>query len=153
MPGEEIDKLESRIRAMNPAAKIFRTQDAQIDMDKILDLGGFNLDRALEVDPMFLEPEYPFEWGGVYEFAAGSHDVLLHDGPDPTMNLAVLPLPDARFESLEAAQLEAVLTFSAHGSQVSPGDAITPGPQLHQLVLPEGEKRFRCGTARTNIVV
>ena len=40
-------------------------------MDRILNVGGFNLDRALEVDPKFLEPEYPFEWGGVYQLEAG----------------------------------------------------------------------------------
>lgn len=69
VPAAELDKLEARIRKMNPAARIYRTRDAAIDMDKILGLGGFNLDRALQVDPMFLEPEYPFEWGGVYELS------------------------------------------------------------------------------------
>src|SRR5580700_3005148 len=68
----ELDKLEARIRSMNAACKIYRTKDALVDMDKILDLGGFNLNRALEVDPRFLEPEYPFEWGGVYRLKAGT---------------------------------------------------------------------------------
>jgi G3E family GTPase len=149
VPGDEIDKLESRIRSMNPAAKIFRTRDAQIDMDKILGLGGFNLDRALEVDPMFLEPEYPFEWAGVYELAAGAHEVVLQDGPDPAINLAVFPLPDARFESLEGLQMEAVMTFSGPESPVRPGEGLTPGSHLHQLVLPEGDKRFRLDVPAT----
>jgi len=142
VPPAELDKLEARIRNMNPAAKIFRTRNAQVDMDKILNLGGFNLDRALEVDPMFLEPEYPFEWGGVYELAAGTHTVVLHDGPDPAMNLAVERVADARTESLENVQLQAVLTFSAPEQPVQPGGRIVPGADLHQLVLPEGEKRF-----------
>jgi G3E family GTPase len=34
-------------------------------MDRILNLGGFDLDRAMVTDPQFLEPEYPFEWGSV----------------------------------------------------------------------------------------
>lgn len=42
-------------------AQIYHTQHAAIDMDKILELGGFNLSRAFEIDPQFLEPEYPFE--------------------------------------------------------------------------------------------
>ena len=61
---------------MNAAAKIFRTQDAVIDMDKVLNLGGFDLDRALEVDPKFMEPEYPFEWSGLFEMPAGDYSLV-----------------------------------------------------------------------------
>jgi G3E family GTPase len=43
----ELDRLEMRIRAMNSSAKVYRTQDAVVGMDKVLNLGGFNLDRAL----------------------------------------------------------------------------------------------------------
>ena len=34
----ELDQLEARIHAMNPAAKIYRTQDAIVEMDKVLNL-------------------------------------------------------------------------------------------------------------------
>jgi G3E family GTPase len=127
---------------MNPAAKIYRTRDAQIDMDKILHLGGFNLERALEVDPMFLEPEYPFEWGGVYDLKAGIHEIVFQDGPDPAMQLAVLPAPGTRMEDLETIQMSAVLAFSGDESKVEPGATLTPGDHLYQLLLPEGSKRF-----------
>jgi G3E family GTPase len=142
VPPEEVDKLEARIRAMNPAARIHRTQDARIDMDRILGLGGFNLERALEVDPMFLEPEYPFEWAGVYELEAGRHDLVLQDGPDPLMNLVLLPVAAAGHEGLEEVQMDAVLAFSDAEQPVRPGEVIAPGSRLHQLVLPDGEKRF-----------
>jgi len=51
---DELDALEQRIRTMNVMAKIYRTQDAQIDMDNILGVGAFDLSRALEIDPNFL---------------------------------------------------------------------------------------------------
>ncbi len=121
---------------MNPAAKIYRTENARIDLEKILNQGGFNLDRALEVDPKFLEPEYPFEWGGVFQFAAGRHDIVLQDGPDPMMNLAVLPVQGASYEHLEEVQMEAVLTYSDEEHPVPPGGTIVPGKQLHQLICP-----------------
>jgi len=143
VPSEELDKLEARIRAMNPAARIFRTQDARIEMDKILNLGGFNLDRALEVDPMFLEPEFPFEWGGVFELAAGKHEFTFQDGPDPTMNLFVVPVADSRFESLEAKQMDAVLAFSGPETVVQPEGVINFEPVLNQLALTGGDKRFQ----------
>ncbi|QUY42551.1 GTP-binding protein [Acaryochloris marina] len=46
--------LENRIRSMNAMAKIYRTQDASVEMDSILGVSAFDLDRALEIDPEFL---------------------------------------------------------------------------------------------------
>jgi len=51
----DLDALESRIRSMNALAKIHRTTNAGIEIPKVLDVGGFNLDHAMEVDPHFLE--------------------------------------------------------------------------------------------------
>jgi G3E family GTPase len=50
----ELDELERKIRAMNAIAKIYRTQAAQIDLDAILGIGGFDLSHALTIDPDFL---------------------------------------------------------------------------------------------------
>jgi hypothetical protein len=107
-------------------------------------LGGFNLDRALEVDPMFLEPEYPFEWGGVFNLTGGVHEFVLQDGPDPAMNAVLLPVNSADYQGLEGAQFDAVLTFSSDEVPVTPDDVMRPGPHLYQLKLEgDGEKRFR----------
>jgi G3E family GTPase len=54
---EELDKLEKRIRSMNAMARIYRTQNAMVDMDTVLDIGGFDLERALSIKPTFLEEE------------------------------------------------------------------------------------------------
>ncbi len=149
VPPAEVDKLEARIRTMNPAARIYRTRDALVDMDKILNLGGFNLERALEVDPRFLEPEYPFEWGGAYELRKGDHELVLQEGPDPSMKAVVVPVKSANYEALEAVQMEVVLSYSGEEQRVSPGGRLVPGPALYQLELEgEGEKRFLIGIPR-----
>jgi G3E family GTPase len=142
VPPAEVDKLEARIREMNPAARIYRTQDAQIDLDRVLNQGGFNLDRALTVDPMFLEPEYPFEWGGVYSLEAGVYEFVLQEGPDPAMNAVLLPVSSADYAGLEASQMEAVLTFSSPEVNVEPGGSLSAGSLLYQLQLPQGGARF-----------
>ncbi|MFM7427881.1 MAG: CobW family GTP-binding protein [Elainella sp.] len=54
---DELDELEQRIRSMNAIAKIYRTQDAQVEMNSILGVGAFDLSRALEVDPNFLSED------------------------------------------------------------------------------------------------
>jgi G3E family GTPase len=75
----ELDSLEERIRHINAVAKIHRTQNADISLDKVVGVGGFNLSRATELDPKFLEPEYPFEWAGAYPLPAGSHALEIGD--------------------------------------------------------------------------
>ena len=64
---------------------------------------GFDLDRAMEVDPQFMEPEYPFEWAGVYNLAAGTHEMVLQEGPDPTMKVALVHVNEATDVALKTA--------------------------------------------------
>jgi G3E family GTPase len=54
---EQVDRLEQRIRAMNAVARIHRTHKAAVAMERILDVGGFNLERAEQIDPEFLQLE------------------------------------------------------------------------------------------------
>jgi G3E family GTPase len=55
---ENAGKLEKRLRSMNPAAKIYRTEKSKIDLDRILGIGAFDLDMKLEIEPGFLEEEH-----------------------------------------------------------------------------------------------
>jgi G3E family GTPase len=73
-----LERIERRIRGINGTAKILRTKNADAPIDQVLNVGAFDLQRALAVDEAFLEPEYPFEWGGVYQLTAG--DYLLRAG-------------------------------------------------------------------------
>jgi G3E family GTPase len=140
---EELDKLERRIHSMNAAAKIYRTKDAVIDMDSVLNVGGFNLDRAMEVDPLFMEPEYPFEWGGVYSLKAGTYTLQLQPGPDPAMTMVLLSASDGRrFESLEPVLMEAVLGFSTPAASSKPGDSVAIG-QPTELSLEGGSLSYK----------
>jgi G3E family GTPase len=53
--GVDIDTLERRLRGINALAKVYRTVSGDIPLDKVLQVGGFNLDHAMEIDPHFLE--------------------------------------------------------------------------------------------------
>ncbi|KAL9139295.1 Cobalamin biosynthesis cobW [Amphidinium carterae] len=54
---EELDKLEVKLKSMNKNAEIFRTQHSKIDPLKLLNIGAFNLERVLEMDPEFLNTD------------------------------------------------------------------------------------------------
>ena len=51
----QLEQLEQRIRSMNALAKIYRTQNAEIEMSQLLGVKAFDVTRALELDPSFLE--------------------------------------------------------------------------------------------------
>ena len=135
----ELDQLESRIHSMNAAAKIYRTQDAVIDMDRVLNLGGFDLDRALEVDPKFMEPEYPFEWSGLFEMQAGDYSLVLKTGPDPAMNLNFRSVSEASEAAMRDVVEDAVIAFSDEAVELQSGAVIESGDQLSQIDL-EGDE-------------
>jgi G3E family GTPase len=142
VPAEILDKLESRIKHMNAAAKIHRCQNATVALERILNVGGFNLDRALEVDPKFLEPEYPFEWGGIYELEAGTTQLTVEEGPDPAMNVALLKASGTDAAALQSVTMEAVLAFAEEEHVLNPGNAIKAGNQCTRLQLPGGSRFF-----------
>jgi G3E family GTPase len=54
---EELATLEKRIRGMNTIVKMYNTQYANIPMDQVLGVEAFKLEKALEVDPEFLNEE------------------------------------------------------------------------------------------------
>lgn len=74
---EQLRQLEARIRGMNALAKIYRTQNAEIEMEAILGVQAFDLERALEIDPNFLDEaahEHDETVGSVAITSSGSVD-------------------------------------------------------------------------------
>jgi G3E family GTPase len=51
---EELGEVEARIRAINPYAKVHRTQRAQIPLHEVLGRNAFDLERILDIEPEFL---------------------------------------------------------------------------------------------------
>ena len=122
---ETSNLLEKSIRDSNGAAKLYRTHNSIVDLDAILNIGGFALDRAIEYNPQFLEAEYPFEWGGVFSLAKGEHKLVLHEGPDASIKLILMPLAG----SLEASAHAALPVFSERQSAKGLS-RIEAGPKL-----------------------
>ncbi|MBW4431064.1 MAG: GTP-binding protein [Pelatocladus maniniholoensis HA4357-MV3] len=92
---EELEELEKRVRAMNAMAKIYRTCNADLEMDVVLGVGAFDLNRALEIDPNFLMEDAHEHDESVYSVAiveSGALDgqklnnwlgkLLTNQGPD-----------------------------------------------------------------------
>lgn len=76
---EELIEVENKIKELNSYAKIVKTNKSSIDYSKVFNLGGFNIDRAMEINPKFMEIEYPFEYGCIYEFEKGDYSITLEE--------------------------------------------------------------------------
>ena len=53
-----LDRVEARIKKINPYAKIRRTTRCDLPLDEILGLDAFSLDRITEFEPDFLESDH-----------------------------------------------------------------------------------------------
>jgi len=51
---EQLEAAQAIIQRLNRGAKVVTTSRSLVDLDAILDLGAFSLDRAMDLDPHFL---------------------------------------------------------------------------------------------------
>ena len=58
---DELEEVESRIKSINNFAPIYRTQNSLIDPKELINIGSFDLERTLEMDPEFLDTEAEHE--------------------------------------------------------------------------------------------
>lgn len=56
-----VDRVEARIKKINPYTKIRRTTSCTLPLDEILGLDAFSLDRITEFEPDFLESDHDHE--------------------------------------------------------------------------------------------
>ena len=166
----ELDALEARIKRINAVAKIHRATNADVPLDRVLNVGGFNLGRATELDPKFLEQEYPFEWAGAYALPAGTHELVIghcdhdhghdhsHEGHDHAhgdhehhhhhhgnaneLDVVVMPVKSLADADLATARDAAVQVFADWESRLKDGDTVLPGATLHRLLLTEGNGKY-----------
>ena len=165
----DLDALETRIKRINAVARIHRAQNAEVPLDRVLDIGGFNLSRASELDPQFLEPEYPFEWAGAYQLPAGTHELVIghhdhdhehgheghdhahgegehhhhhHHGNENELDVVVMPVKSLADADLDTARDAAALVFSDWENRVRAGEPVVPGATLHRLLLDDGHGHF-----------
>ncbi|MAR94377.1 MAG: cobalamin biosynthesis protein CobW [Euryarchaeota archaeon] len=58
---EEIKEVEKKIKSINAFAPIYHTQNSIIDPKTLIDIGSFDLERTLKMDPEFLDTDAEHE--------------------------------------------------------------------------------------------
>ncbi|KAL1508825.1 hypothetical protein AB1Y20_004920 [Prymnesium parvum] len=54
---DDLDRVEKRLREINKYAPVIRCEKAKVALDQVIDLKAFELDRVLEMEPEFLDPD------------------------------------------------------------------------------------------------
>ncbi len=139
---ESLDQLESRLHEMNRMAKILRAERGNVPVDTVLNLSAFDLDQALEKKPTFLEPEYPFEWTGVYELEVGRYELRLQEGPDPQMSLVAVADQSTEKDALHASAEWCVRQFAEPPRPLHPHTAIPLNQHIDLQLQADGQKSF-----------
>ena len=139
---ESLGKLESRLRDMNSMARIVRSTQADVSVETVLNLSAFDLDQILERRPTFLEPEYPFEWTGVFKLNQGKYEISLEEGPDPTMSLVVMTDQEANEDALRESAEKCVRLYATESLLLNPGESIPVNQHITLELESKGEKSF-----------
>ncbi len=59
--GEELEEVESKIKSINRFAPMYHTENSIIDPVNLINIGSFDLEKTLEMDPEFLDTEAEHE--------------------------------------------------------------------------------------------
>jgi len=147
-------RVEQRLRAINGTAALMATQAANVPLEQVLNLGAFDLTRALARDSAFLQPIRAFEWAGVYRLAQGRYSLRTgvsagepahgtahehgdeheQDGGLDQVDVVVLPARDEGPEAIEALLQSAGRLFEAEPLAVSAGGALVPQRRCRLLL-------------------
>ena len=139
---EGLDALEARLRDMNRMARVVRSEKANIPVDTVLNLSAFDLDQVLERRPTFLEPEYPFEWTGVYALQPGRYELSLAEGPDPEMSLVVNLDQGSDDAALREGAEWCVRRYAEPAEPAVPGADVSLGEHVSLQLQDSGRKSF-----------
>ena len=96
---EELRDVEVAVRAINPSARIHRTQRSGVPLAEVLDRGAFDLKRAIDNDPHFLDHhdhDHDHECGPDCDHDHHHH----HDGHHHHHDHGVSPIHDVSVQSI-----------------------------------------------------
>jgi G3E family GTPase len=157
----QLSRVEQELRAINATARLVHTRHAQLPLAQVLDLGAFDLERALAVDGEFLQPQRPFEWAGSYRLEAGTqlvhtgaghghgHEHAPHDEaatPPPAglkeVGVVLLPAAAAGAEGIDALLGQATACFAQPGIACRSGATLEAARHLRLELAQHADYRW-----------
>jgi G3E family GTPase len=129
----ELVEVESRIRAINPYARLHHAVKADIPLHAVLEQNAFDLERILEIEPEFLQAEeHDHHHDHDHDHACGpdcDHDHEHHHHEHETPALKAYHDEDVQSVAIR------------HGGEVDPARFV---PWLNELTQRDGPDILRC---------
>lgn len=159
---DEKQALKKRLTSMNSMAEFYFATMADAPIPELLDIGGFNVARAVDIKPNFLEPEYPFDAGAIWNLSAGDYLVNLsedhhhhdhdhdhdhdhshddgddhdhHHGDGSSMSLLLTEIDQETGNDLSKLAEKVFVEFSADPETITHGQALANLNKHYQLSL------------------
>ena len=136
---EDVLSLKRRLQEINQMSGFYSATMADAPIAELLDIGGFNLERAVEMKPNFLEPEYPFEWGGIWQLPAGHYRFQLANGPDPDMAFLISDVDEVSEAGVLSLAETVFVEFSKSLVPLAHGQTIAEAGKCYRLQLEDRE--------------
>lgn len=140
--GSALARIEQRMQGINGTATVLRTRNADVPLERLLDIGAFDLERALSRDQEFLQPVRPFEWAGLY--ALGTEQYALRTGAHAhdahalqCVDVLLLPVQLKPSSAIDS-QLDVAMALFKAEPVVLQALAMLPLRQLVRLTLQGG---------------
>ena len=146
---------------MNSMAEFYFATMADAPIAELLNIGGFNVERAVDIKPNFLEPEYPFDSASSWQLTPGDYLIKLseshhhhchshehdeshdhdhhHHGDDSSMPILIAHANDTSKNELNRLAEKVFVEFSAEPEVASDGQSLANINQHYQLSL-EGKE-------------
>jgi len=99
---EQLMAAQAIIQRLNRGAKVVTTSRSQVDLEAILDLGAFSLDRAMSLDPHFLPSGHRHDHGHDHGHGHGHghhHEHSHYEGIDSIAMRVTTPLSEELFDA------------------------------------------------------
>ena len=142
-------ELKQRLHSINQMAGVYPATMADAPIAELLGIGGFNIARAVEMKPNFLEPEYPFEWAGIWNLAAGNYRLKMAAGPDPEMSILMSTASESAESNLLALAEKHFAHFSTQPQALNHGESLADFEKHYGLKL-EGRDVYEFSFALTD---
>lgn len=158
----QLAAVEASIRAINPSARIHRTERAAVPLCDVLDRGAFDLQRALDSDPHFLEhghPDHACGPGCDHDHEHGHHHAHasdIHDSSVESISLRAGPVkPDLFFPWIQkTTQIDGPNILRLKGIIAFDGDDdryVVQG--IHMIVEGDHQRPWSDGEERQSRIV
>jgi|TARA_B110000240_G_scaffold190936_1_gene232801 G3E family GTPase len=150
-----LSDLQRRLQEINRMAGFYTATMADAPIAELLDIGGFNLQRAMQMKPNFLEPEYPFEWGGIWQLSVGNYWFLMENGPDPDMTFLMTEAAEATKSAVMDLAETVFVEFSKSTTPLNHKQKVSELGTCYSLKL-EGQEIYEFGFSikkATNVAI